>query len=74
MDIKIISNAIKNHGGKEESNYDNIISICLIIADKLDFINTSKEACGVYDYLIFSGGDGSFNLIVNLPNNINYSQ
>ena len=30
-----------------------------------DFINTARNACGVYDYLIFSGGDGSYNLVVN---------
>ena len=30
-----------------------------------DFTKTCKKTCGVYDYLVFSGGDGSFNLIVN---------
>lgn len=32
---------------------------------KEDFINVAKNSCGVYDYLVFSGGDGSFNLVVN---------
>ena len=37
-DTSIICNAIKNHGGKKEENYRDVISMCLIIADKLDFI------------------------------------
>ena len=32
---------------------------------KEDFIETAKKACGVYDYLVFSGGDGSYNLVIN---------
>ncbi len=32
---------------------------------KEDFINVAKDSCGKYDYLIFSGGDGSFNLVIN---------
>lgn len=42
-DIKVISKAIKNHGGKNEYEYDDIISMCLIIADKLDFIATRYD-------------------------------
>ena len=34
-------------------------------SSELDFVETAKNACGKYDYLIFSGGDGSFNLIIN---------
>lgn len=34
-------------------------------SSKEDFINTAKDSCGKYDYLVFSGGDGSFNLVVN---------
>ena len=29
------------------------------------FIEVSKKACGKYDAIIFSGGDGTFNMIVN---------
>lgn len=43
-DIKIISTAIGNHGGKDISNYSDIISICLIIADKIDFISTRYDS------------------------------
>ena len=32
---------------------------------KSDFIEAARKACGVYDYLVFSGGDGSFNLVAN---------
>lgn len=32
---------------------------------KNDFIETAKNSCGHYDYLVFSGGDGSFNLVAN---------
>ena len=30
-----------------------------------DFIEQAKNSCGKYDYLVFSGGDGSYNLVVN---------
>lgn len=30
-----------------------------------DFIEVARNSCGKYDYLIFSGGDGSYNLVVN---------
>lgn len=30
-----------------------------------DLIYTSRTACGKYDYLIFAGGDGTFNNVVN---------
>ena len=39
-DINVISNAIKNHGGKKQEEYQDKISMCLIIADKLDFISS----------------------------------
>ena len=42
-DILVISNAISNHGGKEKEEYLDIISLCLICADKLDFINTRYD-------------------------------
>ena len=29
------------------------------------FIETAKAACGEYDSLIFSGGDGTFNMVIN---------
>lgn len=32
---------------------------------KEDFIEKAKDSCGRYDYLVFSGGDGSYNLVVN---------
>lgn len=43
VDIAVISNAIKNHGGKNKDDYIDQISMCLIIADKLDFINTRYD-------------------------------
>ena len=30
-----------------------------------DMLNKAKSACGIYDYIIFSGGDGTFNDICN---------
>lgn len=30
-----------------------------------DFIEKAKDSCGKYDYLVFAGGDGSYNLVVN---------
>ncbi len=30
-----------------------------------DMVSVAKNACGKYDYLIFSGGDGSFNEVAN---------
>lgn len=30
-----------------------------------DMEKKAKEACGKYDYLVFSGGDGSFNEVIN---------
>jgi len=33
--------------------------------NKEDFIEKCKESCLEYDYLIFSGGDGTFNMVVN---------
>lgn len=32
---------------------------------KEDFIKKCQESCGVYDTLIFAGGDGTFNMVVN---------
>lgn len=37
-DIFIICNAIKNHGGKKTEDFTETVSMCLAIADKLDFI------------------------------------
>lgn len=58
-DIQIISNAIKNHGGKKKEEYEDIISMCLIIADKLDFISTrynksslKNEYLSTFPYII----------------------
>lgn len=39
-DIDIICSAIANHGGKRESDLDDTLSMCLCIADKLDFCKT----------------------------------
>ena len=36
-DVELICNAIACHGGKKESDYVCPISMCLILADKLDF-------------------------------------
>lgn len=36
-DVDVICNAIASHGGKNEKDYINPISMCLILADKFDF-------------------------------------
>ena len=38
-DIVIICNAIRNHGGKKFEDFVDPVSMCLAIADKLDFIS-----------------------------------
>ena len=39
---------------------------------KEDFIENAKNSCGKYDYLVFAGGDGSYNLVVNaIANEVN---
>jgi len=38
-DIKIVCDAIKNHGGKKEEDFIEPVSMCLVISDKLDFIS-----------------------------------
>ena len=51
-DTQSISIAIANHGGKKKEDYLDIISMCLIIADKLDFINTRYDTTRLKeDYL-----------------------
>lgn len=42
-DIARITEAIKNHGGKKEGDYLDPISMCLVIADKLDFISSRYD-------------------------------
>ena len=37
QDIKIVCNAISCHGGKNETDYQCPVAMCLILADKLDF-------------------------------------
>ena len=37
--IQIVSNAIKNHSGKSIDDFQDKISTCLILADKMDFIS-----------------------------------
>lgn len=39
-DIDVICSAIANHGGKEEKDFYDKVSLCLTIADKLDFIGS----------------------------------
>jgi len=39
-DIKLICDAIKNHGGKKHEDFIEPISMCLVIADKIDFISS----------------------------------
>ncbi|NLB49294.1 MAG: hypothetical protein GX807_00535 [Erysipelotrichia bacterium] len=34
-------------------------------SSKEDFLKIAKDACGTFDVLIFAGGDGTFNMIVN---------
>lgn len=42
-DIDIICDAIKNHGGKKEEDFIEKVSMCLVIADKLDFISSRYD-------------------------------
>lgn len=37
-EIDIICDAISRHGGKDESDYQSPIPLCLVLADKLDFV------------------------------------
>lgn len=39
-EIEMVCNAIASHGGKEQENYENRINLCLILADKFDFVGT----------------------------------
>jgi len=42
-DIEAICDAIKNHGGKKEEDLIEPVSMCLVIADKLDFISSRYD-------------------------------
>lgn len=48
-EIELISNAIKNHGGKKEEDFLEPISMCLTIADKLDFIYSRYDKNRIKD-------------------------
>ena len=37
----------------------------VITKSREDFIERAKGACGTYDVLLFAGGDGTFNMVVN---------
>ena len=39
-DINVICDAIRNHGGKKAEDFIDVISMCLVIADKLDFVSS----------------------------------
>ena len=39
-EIKIICDAIRNHGGKRISDFEEPVSMCLAISDKLDFVSS----------------------------------
>lgn len=39
-DIGVVCRAINNHGGKEEKDFLETVSMCLAIADKLDFVSS----------------------------------
>lgn len=39
-EIDIVCNAIKNHGGKDIRDFNDCVSMCLVIADKLDFVSS----------------------------------
>lgn len=39
-DIELICSAIANHGGHEQKDFEENISLCLVLADKLDFVKT----------------------------------
>ncbi len=36
-EVEKICEAIKNHGGKNSSDFDDKLSMCLLLADKMDF-------------------------------------
>ena len=75
FEIDIICSAIKSHGGKNISDYDNRISMCLIIADKLDFVssrynqnilddNKSKIFPHIFDTYVTNGVDVILYIVV----------
>ena len=39
-DIDTICTAIANHGGHEQKDYEEKVSLCLVLADKMDFVKT----------------------------------
>ena len=39
-DVSVICDAISRHGGKDISDYQSPISLCLVLADKLDFVGS----------------------------------
>lgn len=49
-DITAIATAISNHGGDTIECYQDTISRCLIVADKLDFVKTRYRLMPGYDY------------------------
>ena len=67
-DISIISNAIKNHGGKNLSDYEEKVSLCLLLADKLDFSKTRYRKDNKKDVSLFL----SIENITLFETNINY--
>ena len=50
FDVEVISNAISNHGGDDESCYKDAISRCLVLSDKLDFIKSRYKFWENYNY------------------------
>ena len=51
----MICNAIASHGGKKQEDYLNLVSMCLVLADKLDFNKTryketdqTKKTASIY--------------------------
>ena len=58
-EIEVICNAIANHGGKKDTDYADEVSMCLVCADKLDFISNrysssmlSEEYLKIFPYII----------------------
>ena len=45
-DVEIICRAISSHGGKEENDFICPVSMCLILADKLDFVKNRYKDDG----------------------------
>lgn len=82
-DIEVIVSAIANHGGKEVLDFSEPVSMCLAIADKLDFVgsrykNTNpKYDCSNYKKIVkneFVLKDNKIQLTIFIKNGFNIEE